>query len=314
MALNKVNPGDLITAAQWNALVDAVSSFSGVAVTGPVTVPSVFGFTLTNAVALLTLPSTQLVVGSVIDSLGNRIDPNQPSSKSLIVLNQMPQAGTGVQPETSLNLVVTPVAGSAPPPPPQPPIISAFATVQPVPITQTVEIDGQNFDPAPGNNQVTFAGVQGTVGGTSNRNQLFVSVPTGIPGAPTTAGQTLSVPVVVTTPAGASSPSNLSITAPPSTPVPTITNIAPTGGQAVGNSITITGTNFDGTTPGNNSVIFLNITATPTNATSTQLVVTVPAGINGLNKAGDNVNIGIIVQTNGQQSLASSPYSIVRLT
>jgi hypothetical protein len=226
----------------------------------------------------------------------------------------MPAPGTGVQAQTAVNLVVTPVAGSTAPAPPQPPLITSFGTAQPVPITLSVQINGQNFDPTPGNNQVTFAGVAGSVGGNSNKNQLFVGVPTGIPGAPTTTAATLSVPVVVTTSVGQSAPSNLLITAPPATPVPTISSIAPSGGQAVGNSITITGANFDGTTLGNNSVIFSNQTASASSATATQIVVTVPSGINGLNKAGDTTSIGIIVQVSSQQSIASSPYSITRLT
>jgi hypothetical protein len=56
---------------------------------------------------------------------------------------------------------------------------------------------------------------------------------------------------------------------------PTITSFAPTSALA-GTTVTITGTNFD-PTPSQNSVSFKGIKASVTNATATQLTVTVPA-------------------------------------
>lgn len=58
--------------------------------------------------------------------------------------------------------------------------------------------------------------------------------------------------------------------------LPTISSISPTSGKP-GDSITITGTNFD-TTPANNVVFFGGAEATVTAATATQLTVTVPEG------------------------------------
>ena len=57
---------------------------------------------------------------------------------------------------------------------------------------------------------------------------------------------------------------------------PSITSFTPTSGKP-GDSITITGTNFD-TTPANNTVFFDPIEATVTAATTTQLTVTIPNG------------------------------------
>jgi hypothetical protein len=309
--LNNVNPGDPITAANWNALVAAVQALSGAVSTGGVTVPNLFGLTLGNAVAIINLPATQLSVGAIIDTTGAGIDSNAADAKSLIVLNQMPQAGSGVVAHTSVNLVVTAKSGGSVTP--QLPVITPFSNAVATAILSPVQINGQNFDPTPANNTVTFSGINGTVGGNSTKNQLFVTVPAGIPGAPTSPGQTLSVPVVVRTSAGPSAAQNLLIGPPAATPPPTITLISPAS-QVVGGDITITGTGFDGTTLTNNSVVFLNQTVAAKTATSTQITVTIPTGINGLNKAGDSVSIGIVVQVSGRISLASPPYSITRLT
>lgn len=61
------------------------------------------------------------------------------------------------------------------------------------------------------------------------------------------------------------------------TPItPTITDVSPTSGSS-GTEVTITGTNFS-TTPTDNAVAFNGTAATVVSATSTQIVVTVPAG------------------------------------
>jgi len=137
---NNVKPGDLIEAAQWNALVAAVQALSGTVSPAGISVPSLFGLTLGNAVAILTLPTTQLAVGSIVDSLGNAVDPTLVDSKPLIVLNQVPPPSTNVLAGTGVSLVVAPKPGSAPPPPVFP-SISGFKPTQ-VPILTPVEIDG----------------------------------------------------------------------------------------------------------------------------------------------------------------------------
>ncbi len=126
---NNVKPGDLIEAAQWNALVAAVQALSGTVSPAGISVPSLFGLTLGNAVAILTLPTTQLAVGSIVDSLGNAVDPTLVDSKPLMVLNQVPPPGTNVLVGSGVSLVVAPKPGSAPPPPVFP-SISAFNPTQ----------------------------------------------------------------------------------------------------------------------------------------------------------------------------------------
>src|SRR5712692_6615127 len=192
----KVNPGDPITAANWNALVAAVQALSGTVSPGGISVPSLFGLTLGNAVAILTLPTTQLAVGSIVDSLGNGVDPTLVDSKPLIVLNQVPPPSTNVLAGTGVSLVVAPKPGSAPPPPVFP-SISGFKPTQ-VPILTPVEIDGDNLS----GGTATFDGVPGIPAAGSTKFKLFVVVPSGIPGAPTATppGQKKDVTVVVTTP------------------------------------------------------------------------------------------------------------------
>lgn len=305
--LNTMKPGDLIKAADWNALVAMVQGLSGPAVTGPITVPNLFGLTLGNALGIITLPSTQLSQGQVLDTLGNPVSPVVAGSSTLVVLNQSPVAGTNTFAGTSVNLVVSPAPGSTPPPP-KIPSISGFKT-PPVPIGAQVEIDGLNFDPLPLNNQVSFAGVAAAAPSTaSNPVQLFVIVPSGIPGAPTGSG-TLSVDVTVTTPSGSVS-GTLTISAPLATPLPTIQSFSPPQGT-VGAPVTIFGTGFSGTASAN-TVMFDTIAATPTSATPTQLVVTIPAGISGLTTVPSFRNVPITVTVAKQVSPASS-YGISNL-
>lgn len=312
--LNNVNPGDLIRAADWNALVAAVQALSGAVSVGGIVVPNLFGLTLSNAVAILNLPSTQLSQGTVIDTFGNLIDPSLSDSKPLVVLNQSPSAGASVFAGSSVNLVVTPKPGSAPPPP-KLAAINAFKPTQ-VPIGAQLEIDGVNFDPLPTNNSVTFAGVQAAPpSGLSNPVQLFVIVPTGIPGAPTTVGQTLSVEVVVRTAVNGTTKSNVTILPPLATPLPVVQSFNPVQG-IVGSGVTITGTGFD-PTPANNTVNFDNVSVTAAaGSTTTQLIVTkIPDGINGLTTVPSFRNVPIIVSVvGGQQSPKGITYGIAKIS
>src|SRR5215469_3849432 len=172
----RVKPGGLITAALINQMEVAIEQLSGAQIAGPVSIPNLFGLTLGNAVAILNVPSTQLTVGNVLDSLGNTIDSSQPDSQRLLVLNQMPVAGTNVFAGSSVNLVVAPKPGSSPPPP-RLPSITGFNPTQ-VHVRALLEIDGLNFDPLPSNNNVTFAGVAAVApSSASNPAKLIVVVP-----------------------------------------------------------------------------------------------------------------------------------------
>jgi hypothetical protein len=307
--LTNVNPGDLIKAADFNALLALVQGLSAASPTGQIAVPNLFGLTLGNAVAILALPSTQLTQGQVLDTLGNKVSATASGSSALLVLNQSPSAGSYTIAGASINMVVSPAAGSTAPTP-KIPTISGFKP-SPVAINAQVEIDGLNFDPLPQNNQVSFAGVAANPpSGSSNPVQLFVIVPSGIPGAPTTTGQTLSVNVLVTTPAGSAN-GTLTISPPLTTPLPTIQSFNPTQGT-VGASVSIVGTGFSAT-PSANAVMFDNVSATPTSASTTQLSVVVPSGINGLSTVPSFRNVPITVEVAGQVSPAVS-YGISNLT
>jgi IPT/TIG domain len=225
----------------------------------------------------------------------------------VLVLNQMPAPGTNVYAGSSVNLVVSPMPGSSIAAPLLPSITS-FNPV-PVPVGAQLEIDGQNFDPLNTNNKVTIGGVATAAPSAgSNTVKLFVVVPTGIANAPSTAGVTLSVPVVVTAPAGVAN-NTTTITAPLANPLPTITGFNPPSTGNVGQTITISGTGFN-STPANDTVIFdptgTPVNVTPTAATSTQLTVTIPTGISGLTQPGQFRSVPISVKVGGQVSPAVS--------
>ncbi|MGZ3763331.1 MAG: beta strand repeat-containing protein [Mucilaginibacter sp.] len=123
-----------------------------------------------------------------------------------------------------------------------------------------VTITGTNFDVVASNDIVKFNGTTATVT-TATSTSLIVTAPAG--------GS--SGAITVTTLGGtANGPAFTYLQA------PTITGISPAS-AAAGASVTITGTNFDATVA-NDAVSFNGAVATVTNATVSQLVVTVPAG------------------------------------
>ncbi len=141
------------------------------------------------------------------------------------------------------------------------PTISGFSPASGAP-GNTVTITGTNFDPTPANDTVTFNGTTATVQ-SATATQLAVTVPNGATSGP--------ISVTLTT-SGQTATSGSSFTVLP--PV-TITGFSPANGLP-GDLVTITGTNFD-PNPANDTVRFNGITATVQNASTTQLVVTVPA-------------------------------------
>nr|WP_249355532.1 IPT/TIG domain-containing protein [Chloracidobacterium sp. D] len=137
---------------------------------------------------------------------------------------------------------------------PTPPIISNF-TPPSGPVGTIVTIFGSGFVQV---SEVRFNGVAATFTVNSN-TQITATVPAGA-----TTG-----PITVTNPAGtATSSTNFVVILPP-----TITSFSPTSGP-VGTSVTITGTNFTGTT----DVRFNGVAATFTVNSNTQITATVPAG------------------------------------
>ncbi len=306
--LNNVIPGGLIKAADWNALVAAVQSLSGQPAAGPIVVPTLFGLTLGNAIAILTLPSTQLAVGTLLDTLGNVVVPTTNGAKSLIVLNQMPVAETSVFAGSAVSIVVSPLPGSAPPPPVIP-VIQTFKPTQ-VNIGTQLEIDGTNL--GPGTTSVTLAGVSAVppTFPPSTPSQIFVVVPQGIPGAPSSPGQTASVQVVVTTPNGQSQQVAVTILPPLANPLPTIISFSPTDGVVGGATpTTITGSGFDPSAAANNLVSFGGVKQPAQSVLSTtQLTVQIPTGIPGVTSSGAFVPVTVTV---GGQTSPSVNYFIL---
>jgi YD repeat-containing protein len=137
----------------------------------------------------------------------------------------------------------------------------------------TVTLYGTGFSSTPGQNTVTFVcGVSCTVTATvtsATATQLVMTVP------PTTT----SGPIAVSTPGGSatSAPSAFSVTA--AGAAPTITGFTPTLVVA-GNSLTVTGTNFD-TTPANDRLTTNVAVAQVTSATQTSLQAAVPVTTTG---------------------------------
>lgn len=143
-------------------------------------------------------------------------------------------------------------------------VASIFALVpQRGPIGSTVEISGTGFSTQPADNRVTFDGVTAQVTAAS-ANRLTAVVPAG-----TSAG---AVKVVT---GGKTADSRSPFVVTRGIPAPVITNVS-TGRANSGDTVTITGTGFD-PDPVRNVVLFHQTTARVKQATSTSLVVEVPA-------------------------------------
>jgi len=124
-----------------------------------------------------------------------------------------------------------------------------------------ITIYGTGFDSVSANNIVTFSGGKSVPATSSNATTIVTTVPSGA-----TTGQIMT-----------STDGGPEITSPTSfTVLPQLT-FSPASGAA-GTTITITGANFDSTTPSNNVVAFNGIPATVISSSTTQIVMTVPAG------------------------------------
>jgi hypothetical protein len=124
----------------------------------------------------------------------------------------------------------------------------------------SITITGTNFGSSQGTGTVTFNGVGATPTSWAT-TKIVVPVPSGA-----TTG-----PVTVTVNGVSSNGITFTVL-----PTPTITTVSP-GAAAVGQTVTITGTNF-GSTKGSSTVTFNGTAGTPTTWSATQIVVPVPAG------------------------------------
>src|SRR5947208_3101711 len=140
-----------------------------------------------------------------------------------------------------------------------PPSITSLSPTS-APVGISVTIAGSNFGASQGTSTITFNGTSATPTSWSNTS-IVVPVPTGA-----TTGN-----VVVNVNGLASNGVAFTVLPPPN-----ITNINPSAAR-VGNSMTITGTNF-GATQGTSTVTFNLTPATPTNWSATSITVPVPVG------------------------------------
>jgi hypothetical protein len=141
----------------------------------------------------------------------------------------------------------------------QPPSISSFDPPAGV-VGATIKITGTNFSSITSENKVSMNGTAAAVS-TASKTEITAAVPTGA-----TSGKiTVTVNGLVAT-----SNNDFTVLSPP-----TFTSFSPAYGLP-GSSVTITGTNFNAT-PANNTVTVNNITASITSASTTQLVITIPA-------------------------------------
>jgi hypothetical protein len=292
----KVLPGQLISVDTMNAIIDELARLRAGAgtPTGTVSVPSFFGLTLAQTRALIAQPTTQVSLGAVLDITGAGIDILATANAGRIVINQAPAAGALVAPTIPVNLVVSGDASGAPPPPPPAPTITDFQTIGGTSATgfrvsDQMVVVGTNFNVVASQNAVTVGGVVATVlsdpGDPTRR--LIVTIPTGIPGAPTTStGAPLAnVQVSVTVGTAPAVLRTITVNPPPAAPGPTITSF--TASVVVGGSLTITGQNFgpdvtrnrvslSGTVAGGGTTPASGVPGTITSANTTTIVVTVP--------------------------------------
>lgn len=170
-----------------------------------------------------------------------------------------------------------------------PPSITSFSPTSGLEGT-TITITGTDFDATPSNNIVQFNGTVATVT-SSTTTQITTTVPVGATTGP--------ISVEVNDQTGTSSSSFVVTTA----TSPTITSFNPTSGT-VGETITLTGTNFD-TTPSSNIVRFNGTTAVVSSSTSTQITTTVPVGA---------TTGTITVEVNGETGISGSNFTVISTT
>lgn len=304
-----VRPGDVISAELMTRIIAMLNAheaaLGGGGTVGGVVVPNLFGRTL--AEARVSLELQQLILGTVVDVFGTIVNTAGPSSGSLMVLNQVPAGGDRTVTGGAVNLVVSASSVSAPPPAPVVPVLN-LTVPNIVRAGETVDFRGSGF--AGTSSTVTFGGIAGTVLGTSNQTRLFVTVPAGIPGAPSLPGDpdAAGIAVRIANPDGAFVTGTITIRAPLANPI-AISSITPDP-ATVGSPITIVGTGFT-TTPGQHIVRFGAITATPTASSATQLTVTVPNGIPGLITPGDSTTVNVSVQRTTDNAISGNrPLSV----
>lgn len=248
----QVRPGDIVSSDLINAILQTLAQLQGDPGSGTQSVPNLFGLLLRDARTIIQQPNRQLSLGFVLDVAGAAVDPLAAANIGLIVLTQNPPADARVAPGTSVNLVVSRSDAGVPNPGPQPPTITRTETPSGTAATSfavgtSLAVVGTNFNASSSQNTVTFNNVAAASvinDPADPTRRLLVTVPSGIPNAPTLPGlpALANVTLRIVTPNGTPATTTVSVSAP--VPLqPTITSIQPLTQQETAN-ITITGTNF----------------------------------------------------------------------
>ncbi|RKH58487.1 IPT/TIG domain-containing protein [Corallococcus llansteffanensis] len=299
--LNEVKPGDLITADQFNALIQQVKALLA-AGGGPVVVPNLYGQTLASAKAILAIPGNNLVLGgNLLDAFGQPVDPNDAANQTRRVIGQVPAGGARVTAGTAVSLLMAakPTTGGTTPDP----AITAFSPLQ-VPVKEALQIIGKNFSSLPSDNLVTFNGTAAPApSGQSSSSALFVIVPDNFPSAPKAGQPAVQVTVKVKTAEGKEVSGFVTVQAPTGVQHATLDGFAPSP-PVSGQDLVITGTGF-GATASAVKVKFSNEPSTgvtPKQVTPTSLTVTIPTNLSGM-RSGFFKAFTVVVSVNGVESL-----------
>jgi IPT/TIG domain-containing protein len=314
--LKKVQPGELIKSDLMNLIIEKLLALdTGTQPTGSVTVPNLFGRTLSEAATVIKQPQISLQLSNVVDAFGAPLDPDLTENKSRLILNQVPEPGARVNPGSLIDLLVAAKPSTSTTGTSLKPTINTVNPFNPakVPIGQDVTINGNNFALDRTKNRVTFDGVAAVGDPTpeSSKNKLVVKVPA-ISAAPAE-GQEKEVTVVVTTPDGGASDGVKLVVLPPLAGAnPTITSIQSSDVDfaRVGEVIIINGSGFSSTLT-QNQVTFDTVNTFPeqTGNTPEKITVKVPA-IAGVVGPADFKDISIFVTVNGRKSNVKGPFTI----
>lgn len=298
--LNEVKPGDLITAEQFNTLIQQVKLLVA-AGGGPVLVPNLYGQTFAAAKAVLSIPGNNLVLaGNLLDAFGQPVDPSDPANDTRRVIGQVPSAGARVAVNTAVSLLLAAKSGTGTVLTPQ---ITAFSPLQ-VPVKESLQIIGKNFSPLPADNIVTFNGTAaGTPSGQSSTSALFVIVPDNFQGAPTAGGSSVQVTVKVTTIEGKEATGLVTVLPPTGVQRATLNSFAPSP-PVSGQDLTITGSGF-GSSIGAVKVRFSgepSVGVTPKTVSPTSLTVPIPSNLSGM-RSGFFKAFTVVVTVNNVDSI-----------
>ena len=299
--LNEVKPGDLITADQFNALIQQVKALLA-AGGGPVVVPNLYGQTLASAKAILSIPGNNLVLGgNLLDAFGQPVDPNDAANQTRRVIGQVPAGGPRVAAGTAVSLLVAakPTTGGTTPDP----VITTFSPLQ-VPVKEALQIIGKNFSVLPSDNLVTFNGTAAAApSGQSSSSALYVIVPSNFTGAPKVGEPAVQVTVRVKTADGKEAAGFVTVQAPTGVQHATLDAFAPSP-PVSGQDLIITGTGF-GSTLSAVRVKFSNeptTGVTPKQVTPTSITVTIPTTLSGM-RSGFFKAFTVVVSVNGVESI-----------